>query len=188
MSLPLPVINLSTATFECVYGRGCDGICCRESEPPVSAEEIARLQENLPAILPHLRPEARAIVESAGFLGGEHDNGEQKLALADRWCVFFNAGCVLHKLGSAEGDPYRYKPLICALFPLEDGADGQWRVRQWGEAGEEWDLFCLNPAQSAKPAAESLQAEMALLQDLRRHDRETAVLPFADERPRRESA
>lgn len=188
MSLTLPIVNLPTATFECVYGRGCDGICCREGEPPVTPAEIARLESQLPAILPHLRPEARARIEAEGILGGEHENGERKLAVSDSWCVFFNSGCVLHKLGAAEGAPYRYKPLVCALFPLEDGADGQWRVRQWGEAGEEWDLFCLNPAHSAKPAAESLQAEIALLQDLHRSDREAAVLPFAPDGSRRESA
>jgi hypothetical protein len=78
------------------------------------------------------------------------------------WCVFFNQGCVLHKVGAAEGDSYRYKPVQCALFPLDKDHNGEWYVRQWGYKGEAWDLFCLNPDASARPAANSLQAEIAL--------------------------
>jgi len=77
------------------------------------------------------------------------------------WCVFFNQGCVLHKVGAADGDPFRYKPTQCALFPLEPDADG-WYVRQWGYRDEKWDLFCLNPAASPRPAVESLAGELAL--------------------------
>ncbi len=187
MSLPLPIVNLSTATFECSFGRGCDGICCQDGEPPVSAEEIADLERNLPHILPHLRPEARAHVAAEGFLGGEHECGDRKLAVAGGWCVFFHKGCVLHKLGALEGDPYRYKPIVCALFPLEEGADGQWRVRQWGVADESWDLFCLNPKNSAKPAAESLQSEIRLLQETYGSGSEPALAPFPPP-ARRESA
>jgi hypothetical protein len=37
-----------------------------------------------------------------------------------------------------------------------------WYVRQQGHAGEKWDLFCLAPSASLKPAAESLEGEIAL--------------------------
>ena len=62
--------------------------------------------------------------------------------------MFFNDGCVLHKVGAADGDAYQYKPSQCALFPLEKGDDGRWLVRQWGYDDEDWDLFCLNPKAS----------------------------------------
>jgi hypothetical protein len=78
------------------------------------------------------------------------------------WCVFFHEGCALHKLGAAEGDPYRYKPSACSLFPLEQDGKFRWYVRQWGVRGEQWNLFCLNPAHSPKPAADSLRDELAL--------------------------
>lgn len=186
MSLPLPVIaNLNSATFECSYGRGCDGVCCREGEPPVGPPEIARLSEHLPRILPHLRPEARTHIQQHGILGELHDCGDPKLAVAAEWCVFFNQGCVLHKLGAIEGDPYRYKPEACALFPLENDGDGHWHVRQWGVGDEQWDLFCLNPAHSAKRAAESLQSEIRLLGE--RYG-EPSVLPLPPPGLARESA
>jgi hypothetical protein len=78
------------------------------------------------------------------------------------WCVFFHEGCVLHKIGGAEGDVFRYKPAACALFPLAKNAQDQWYVRQWGYEDEKWDLFCLRPDHSATPAAESLRGEIAL--------------------------
>ena len=163
MSTPLPVINLSTATFECSYGRGCDGLCCKNSEPPVTGDEQALVAANLPRILPLLRPEARALIEREGFLGEPHpDDGNPMLRVADDWCVFFNQGCVLHKLGAAQGDAHALKPIACSLFPLQQNDDGDWYVRQWGVENEDWDLFCLNPANARMPAAESLRVELAL--------------------------
>jgi hypothetical protein len=84
------------------------------------------------------------------------------LRVVDGWCVFFNQGCVLHKVGGAEGDTFRYKPAACALFPLARNANGDWYVRQKGVEGEEWDLFCLDPRNSSLPASVSLQEELKL--------------------------
>ena len=84
------------------------------------------------------------------------------LRVVNGWCVFFNQGCVLHKVGATEGDRYRYKPSLCSLFPLAKNEKGEWFVRQWGVEGEAWDVFCLNPDASPKPAAESLRAEIDL--------------------------
>ena len=63
MATPLPVVNLDTATFECVFGRGCDGICCQKGKPPVTPDDIARIDLALPKVLPHLREEARKKIE-----------------------------------------------------------------------------------------------------------------------------
>jgi hypothetical protein len=76
---------------------------------------------------------------------------------------FFNKGCVLHKIGGEDGDSYQYKPVQCALFPLDKDVDtDEWYVRQWGYKDEEWDLFCLNPKQSKRPAVDALAAEIEL--------------------------
>ena len=159
----LNVVNLGTATFECIYGRGCDGICCQNGRPPVEPDEAKLMSDNLPRILPLLRPDARALVERDGFLSNRKKTGHPMLRVAGGWCVFFNEGCVLHKIGAAEGQSFRYKPAACALFPLErSDATGEWFVRQWGYKGEQWDLFCLNPKQSPRPAADSLREEIAL--------------------------
>jgi hypothetical protein len=162
MSVSLPVVNLATATYECVYGRGCDGVCCQNGRPPVYPEEVERIRQGLAKFLPHLRPEARKLVEASGFLSKRIKLGLPMLRVVGGWCVFFHQGCVLHKVGTAEGSSFRYKPAACALFPLAKNAKDQWYVRQWGYEGEDWDLFCLNPKQSGAPAAESLRDEVAL--------------------------
>lgn len=160
--LPLDILNAKTATFECIFGRGCDGICCRNGRPPVSTGERKVIAKNLKKFLPHLTPAARKLIEKDGFVSNRKKLGEPMLRVTGGWCVFFHEGCVLHKVGAAEGDKYKYKPAACSLFPLEQTAGGDWYVRQWGYRGEAWDLFCLNPEQSAKKAARSLREEIAL--------------------------
>jgi hypothetical protein len=157
----LNVVNFAEARFECTFGRGCDGICCREGRPPLSPEEIARIDAQLPRILEHLRPAARSAIERKGYRT-RPAAGEPRLRNADGWCVFFRDGCVLHKLGADEGDKYKYKPFYCAVFPLQDDDRGRWFVRQKGFNGEKWDLFCLDPANQTKLAAEALAEETQL--------------------------
>jgi hypothetical protein len=166
----LPVVNLAEARFECIYGRGCEGLCCQNSRPPIRAEEEALLDANLGKFLPHLRPEARALVEREGYVSRRRKAGLPMLRVLNSWCVFFHQGCVLHKVGAEEGDAYRYKPAPCSLFPLERNEDGTWYVRQKGYAGEQWDLFCLDPAASDRPAAESLTVELELAARARGHE------------------
>jgi Fe-S-cluster containining protein len=158
----LPVINLSEATYECIFGRGCDGICCQNGRPGLYPEEVARTDENLDKFMEHLRPEALAVLEKEGYLSQRHKQGLPMLRVVDGWCIFFNKGCVFHKVGAAEGDKYLYKPAACALFPLARNDQDQWYVRQKGVEGEEWKLFCLDPNTSAVPAAESLREELEL--------------------------
>jgi hypothetical protein len=160
-TLPVVVTNAETATFDCVFGRGCDGICCRNGRPSVDDSERATIEAVLPRLLPLLRPEARKLVEADGFLSNRTKLGNPMLRVVGGWCVLFNGGCTLHKLGAEDGDAYQYKPTQCALFPLERG-EGGWYVRQWGYEGEQWDLFCLNPRQSDRLAVESLAGELAL--------------------------
>ena len=165
MSKSLNVVNLENATFECIYGRGCDGICCREGEPPVGPSEAATIDAVLQRVLPMLRPEARAMIDADGFLGEPHANGEPKLKVSDGWCVCSStrAACCI-KSGPQMARPFRYKPSACSLFPLYKGDDENWHVRQWGHDGEEWDLFCLDPKHSRKRAADTLGPEMELAQ------------------------
>lgn len=158
----LPILNLAEARFECTYGRGCEGICCREGRPPVYPEETERIDAHLHEFLPALRPEARAIVERKGYLTRRRRLGQPLIRVANGWCVFFNQGCVLHRAGSAEGDKFRYKPALCALFPLQMDARDRWYVRQKGFKGEKWNLFCLDPRENRAPAAQSLRDEIAL--------------------------
>jgi hypothetical protein len=164
VSITLPILNLAEARYECTFGRGCDGVCCREGRPPMYPEEIERVDANLHKILPRLRSEAQAVVRRKGYVSRRLRIGLPTLRNAGGWCVFFNEGCVLHKVGAEEGEKFRYKPSICALFPIQADEKGNWYVRQHGYKREKWDLFCLDPQNSAMPAAESLQEELALAQ------------------------
>lgn len=160
--LSLKVINGATATFECIYGRGCDGICCQQGRPPVSDDERERIDANLSKFLPLLSPAQQKLIETTGYLSNRIKAGRRMLRVLNGWCIFFNQGCVLHKVGSAEGDKFRYKPAPCSLFPLErDDDSGDYYVRQHGYKGEQWtSLFCLDPKQSSQLAVASLGEEM----------------------------
>ncbi|MCE9562572.1 MAG: DUF3109 family protein [Planctomycetes bacterium] len=160
-SLPVVVVNAKVATFDCVFGRGCEGICCKNGRPSVDPTEQETINAVMPRALPLLRPEARKVVEAEGILSNRTKLGQPMLRVVGGWCVLFNGGCVLHKIGTEDGDAYQYKPTQCALFPLEKGDDG-WYVRQHGYQGEKWDLFCLNPKESKRSAVESLAGELEL--------------------------
>jgi len=161
----LTLLNADDARFECTFGRGCDGVCCRNGRPPVCADEARRIDENLSRILPLLRPEARAAVDERGYLSRRRKAGLPMARVVAGWCVFFNHGCALHRLGAAEGAVFRYKPWACAAFPLSTDRRGRWYVRQKGYKGEIWDLRCLDPSASAVPAVESLQQETTLVEE-----------------------
>lgn len=159
----LVIVNEATATFDCSFGRGCDGKCCQNGRPSVNAKEAAAIRKNLKKFLPHLRPEARKLIEKEGWLSRRKKLGRPMLRVSQGWCVFFNKGCVLHKVGAEDGDSFQYKPVQCALFPLEpDVETGEWYIRQWGFAGEDWDLFCLNPKNSKRKVRDSMAGEIAL--------------------------
>src|ERR1700692_5024300 len=98
----LPVLNLSEAKFECIFGRGCDGICCQNGRPGVYPEEVERLDANLSKFLPELRPAARKLIEKSGYLSHRRQDGLPMLRVVDGWCVFVHQGCVLHKVGAVE--------------------------------------------------------------------------------------
>jgi hypothetical protein len=166
MQFVLPVVNLAEARFECTFGRGCEGYCCRESRPPLEPDEVERIDANLDKFLPLMRPEARNVVLRKGYLSGYRFLGQPTIRLAARWCVFFNRGCVLHQVGEREGNKNQYKPVVCALFPLELDDTNRWFVRQKGFNGEDWELPCLDPSSTSTPAADSLKEEIALAERL----------------------
>lgn len=155
----LNVINFGKATFKCVFP-ACGGKCCREGEPGLEPAEIERIDANLGKFTPHLRPAAQAFLAQQHFMTDNIKEGRRTMAVVEDWCVFFNEGCVLHKIGAMEGEKYRYKPWLCVTFPLERYDNESWHVRQWGENGEEWDIFCLNPAETTERAQDTLAEEV----------------------------
>jgi len=124
--------------------------------------ESVVLDARLTDILPRLRPAARDLVRNRGFLSRRRKRGLPMARVSKGWCVFFNSGCVLHKIGAEQGDPFRFKPAACSLFPLSKDEHDRWYIRQKGYQGEIWDLPCLDAAISRTPAVESLTAEIRL--------------------------
>ena len=123
------------------------------------------MTNNLHRILPLLRPEARAALNKGGYLSHRRKAGVAMARVVAGWCVFFNQGCALHRLGAAEGAVLRYKPWVCAVFPLAKDQRDRWYVRQKGYKRELWNLACLDPSSSAVPAAKSLQQETTLVEE-----------------------
>lgn len=159
----LPLLNLSEARYECIFGRGCEGICCQDAKPMLYPDEVERIDAHIDRISERLRPEAQRVLEKKGYLDGRSEPELPILRTVEKWCIFFNKGCVLHTLGAEEGDSYKYKPRVCAWFPLWHDKKGNWYVRQKGYKGEAYDLFCIDPAVTTKPAAETLSEEMKLV-------------------------
>lgn len=161
----IEIENAASARFECVFPK-CGGVCCKNGRPPVEPGEAKRIARNLKKFLPHLRPSARKVIEERGFLTKRTKGGLPMLAVDASWCVFFNEGCVLHKVGASEGSTFKYKPWVCAVFPLDQIKKDKWYVRQWKTRGEAWDLFCLNPKESPKKAVATSGPEIALAERL----------------------
>lgn len=156
----LTVVNGETARFECVWP-GCGGACCKESRPPVSPGEAARIAEAVPRVIDRVRPAARAVLARGAWLTRRTKSGRPMLAVAERYCVFYAEGCVLHVLGAGEGDKNKYKPATCITFPLDRDDHDAWYVRQRGYQREAWDLDCLDPEASDRRPADSLAEEIA---------------------------
>lgn len=159
----IEIENAAKATFDCVFPT-CGGACCKQGRPPVEPGERERIARHLKKFLPHMRAKARAVVETKGFVTKRIKSGQPMMAISEGWCVFENQGCVLHKVGALEGDRFKYKPWYCAVFPLERESKGKWYVRQWKLKGEGWDLFCLNPKESKKPAVDTCAGEITFAQ------------------------
>ena len=164
------VLNLKTARFDCTFGRGCEGICCQNGRPPVYEDERQRIDTILHRALDLMRPSARDLVSTHGYVSRRRKAGQLMLRVNAGWCVFFHNGCVLHKLGEEDGDRFRYKPCVCAFFPLDRLPDKNWHVRQKGYGGEIWDLPCLDPKPSTPLAALSLKPELAIAERITREE------------------
>ena len=74
--MKLVVLNLANARFDCTFGRGCDGVCCRNGRPPIYPEDAQRIDRNMDRVRPLLRPDARALVDRSGYLSRRRKAGQ----------------------------------------------------------------------------------------------------------------
>lgn len=161
----IEIENAAKARFECVFPV-CGGVCCKQGRPPVEPGERERIEQQLTKFLPHMRERARKLVLAKGFMTRRVKHGLPMMAVSEGWCVFENQGCVLHKVGATEGDRFKYKPWVCATFPLDRISKREWYVRQWKLHGEAWDLFCLDPKESKQPATKTMSGEIEFAERL----------------------
>lgn len=102
----------------------CHGACCvhGDSGAPLETEEAEFLDENFPAIIPFLRPEAVRYIEKTGKHVIDSDNDTVTPLLNGKECAYtvFEKGiafCGIEKAWNAGVITFR-KPLSCHLYPV----------------------------------------------------------------------
>lgn len=103
----------------------CRGICCIEGEAgaPVTVEEIAQIENALPAVKDKLSRAALKTIERQGVAYADADGDLVTSIINGRDCVFTckeNGGCCMCALerAHAEGKTDFVKPISCALYPI----------------------------------------------------------------------
>lgn len=103
----------------------CKGACCVEGDAgaPVEPDEVAALEEALPAVRPRLSASARAVIDRQGVAYVDGD-GDLVTSIVDgKDCVFTcydSLGCCRCALEESfrEGKSAFRKPLSCHLYPI----------------------------------------------------------------------
>jgi hypothetical protein len=103
----------------------CKGICCVEGESgaPVEADEVALLEEALPAVWGDLSPRAQEVINKQGVVYLDRDDEFVTSIVAGEDCVFTcydengYCKCAFEK-AYREGRSSFYKPISCHLYPI----------------------------------------------------------------------
>jgi len=121
----------------------CKGACCIEGDggAPLTKDEIQIIEKNLPQILPYMRPEGIAAVESFG-VAYEDEDFEPATTLVDgKECAFVyfdhtnTAKCAIEK-AQREGKIDFIKPLSCHLYPIRTKQFNDYMALNY----EKWDI------------------------------------------------
>lgn len=110
--------------FECDLD-SCLGECCVEGDAgaPLTIEEAARLDEQLPRLIPHMTPAAREVAEEQGASYIDEEGDLVTSIVNGRDCIFtfYAPGgkclCLLERL-RREGHTEFFKPISCSLYPV----------------------------------------------------------------------
>ena len=125
----------------------CRGCCCIEGDAgcPVTDEEVKIIEQILPELLPHMTPEARAVVEQQG-LSYLDPSGEQVLSIVNgKDCIFARTDhqgwcyCLIEKLQNQKSKIANHKfpkPISCALYPIRLTKVGEYT----GVEYHRWDI------------------------------------------------
>ena len=113
----------------------CKGECCIEGDAgaPVELEEVAKLEEALPAIWDELSPEARRVIEEQGVVYTDQEGDLVTSIVNNKDCVFTcydEKGCCYCAIEKAyrAGKVDFYKPVSCHFYPIRVGIYGSYKA------------------------------------------------------------
>lgn len=126
--------DVLTEPFLCDVSR-CHGACCIEGDAgaPLLIDEIAAIEEALPAVWPDLSPDAQAVIRRQGIAYADPEGELVTSIVGTRECVFAlrdEHGCLQCALERAyrRGQTRFMKPVSCHLYPVRVGDFGQCRA------------------------------------------------------------
>jgi len=130
--------------FQCDLS-ACKGACCSEGDfgAPLEEDEINRIRQLLPKVLPLLTPEARKVLEREG-IWAEYDKDHFKgtTLVEGKDCVFLSSDTrgfrkcafeVLYEMGESDF----WKPISCHLYPIrvEENSDRAFTALNYDDWG-----------------------------------------------------
>ena len=121
----------------------CKGACCIEGDggAPLTKDEVQIIEENLPQILPFMRPEGIAAVEAFGVAYEDQDFEPATTLVHGKECAFVyfdqtnTAKCAIEK-AQREGKIDFIKPLSCHLYPIRTKQFNDYMALNY----EKWDI------------------------------------------------
>jgi hypothetical protein len=121
----------------------CKGACCIEGNEgaPVTKEEVNIIEANLNKILPYMRPEGIAAIETQGVVYEDEDFEPATTLVNGKECAFVyfdqtnSAKCAIEK-AYREGQIDFIKPISCHLYPIRTKQFNEYTALNY----EKWDI------------------------------------------------
>ena len=121
----------------------CKGACCIEGNEgaPVTKEEVNIIEANLNKILPYMRPEGIAAIETQGVVYEDEDFEPATTLVNGKECAFVyfdqtnTAKCAIEK-AHREGQIDFIKPISCHLYPIRTKQFNEYTALNY----EKWDI------------------------------------------------
>lgn len=129
--IPMIQIDDTIISMDCLSEKfccdleACKGACCIEGDAgaPVELDEVAELEEALPAVWNDLSASAQSVIDRQGVVYTDQDGDLVTSIVNGKDCVFTcydaqgNCFCALEK-AYREGRSSFYKPASCHLYPI----------------------------------------------------------------------
>lgn len=129
--IPMIQIDDTIISIDCLKEKfccdleACQGACCIEGDAgaPVELDEVAEIENALPAVWPMLSASAQAVIDKQGVVYTDEEGDLVTSIVNGRDCVFTcydEKGCCYCALEKAyrEGKTSFYKPVSCHLYPI----------------------------------------------------------------------